>query len=93
MVETEGSQVINSKKKKNIEFLSLKINFVLANSVDPDEMQHYVTFHLGLHCLPKFKGFWYTIKRVKHICAMTREIQQCGILTSEDSDESCAASI
>ena len=28
-------------------FLSLKIVFVLANSVDPDEMPHNVTFHLA----------------------------------------------
>ena len=43
----------------NIVFLSLKINFVLANSADPDEMPHNVAFLLGLHCLPKylFKGF------------------------------------
>ena len=31
----------------------LKIIFSLANSADPDEMQPYVAFHLGLHCLPK----------------------------------------
>ena len=37
---------------KNL-FLSLKIVFVIANSVDPDEMPHYTAFHLGLHCLPK----------------------------------------
>ena len=24
---------------------------ILANRVDPDEMQHYAAFHLGLHCL------------------------------------------
>ena len=35
-------------------FLSLKIVFILANSVDPDEMPHTVAFHLGLHCLPKY---------------------------------------
>ena len=29
----------------------LKIFFTFANSVDPDEMQHYAAFHLGLHCL------------------------------------------
>ena len=54
----EGSQVIISPK--NITFLSLKIDFVLANSADPDEMLHYAVFHLGLHCLPKypFKHFW-----------------------------------
>ena len=56
IVYIEGSQVIISK---NIEFLSLKIDFVLANSADPDEMPHYAAFHLGLHCLPKymFLGF------------------------------------
>ena len=33
-----------------------------ANSADPDEMQHYAAFHLGLHCLPKYlcRGFHYT---------------------------------
>ena len=33
----------------------------LANSVDPNEMQHYAAFHLGLHCLPKysFRGLVY----------------------------------
>ena len=38
---------------KNV-FYSLKNNFVLANSADPDEMLHYSTFYLGLHCLPKY---------------------------------------
>ena len=35
---------------------------ILANSGDPDEMQHYAAFHLSLHCLPKylFGGFQYT---------------------------------
>ena len=45
-----------------IVFLSLKTVFVLANSVDPDEMLLYAAFHLvykaafhqGLHCLPKY---------------------------------------
>ena len=42
--------------------LSLKVVLILANSADPDEMQHYAAFHLGLHCLPKypFRGFQYT---------------------------------
>ena len=45
--------------KKDIVFLSLKIIFILANIVDPDEMPHEVAFHLGLHNLSKypFKGF------------------------------------
>ena len=42
------------KFPKNISFLSLKIDFDLANSADPDEIPHnadYAAFHLGLHCL------------------------------------------
>ena len=27
----------------------------LVNSEDPDEMQHNAAFHLGLHCLLRFK--------------------------------------
>ena len=55
-----GSQVIISPKI--IVFICLKIDFVFANSADPDEMLHYAAFHLGLHCLPKypFRGFWST---------------------------------
>ena len=36
-----------------------KDHFTLTNNVDPDEMQHYAAFHLGLHCLQKysFRGF------------------------------------
>ena len=47
-------------------FFSLKIAFVLANSVDPDEMSHYTAFHVGLHCLPKYMfRVYYSIQRVK----------------------------
>ena len=58
IVYTEGSQVIISNFF--FLFLSLKMDFVLANSAEPDKMQHYVAFHLGLHCLPKYpvRGFW-----------------------------------
>ena len=38
-------------EKKNIEILSLKIDFVLANSADSEEVQHSAAFHLGLHSL------------------------------------------
>ena len=40
-------------------FLPLKVVLVLSNSADPNEMQHYAAFHLGLHSLPNntFKGF------------------------------------
>ena len=36
----------------------MKVVLILSNSEDPDEMQHYAAFHLGLHCLPKnlFRG-------------------------------------
>ena len=50
IVYIEVSQAIISK---NIAFLSLKINFALANSADPDEMPPYAAFHLGHHCLRK----------------------------------------
>ena len=35
---------------------------ILANSADPDEMQQYAAFHLGLHCMLQytFSGFEYT---------------------------------
>ena len=41
------------------DFLSLNVDLILANSADPDEMQHYAAFHLDLHCLPKYplRGF------------------------------------
>ena len=69
IVPIEGSQVILSK---NFVFLSLKIDFGLANSADPDEMPQKCgissgsslfaklpIFHQGLHCLQKypFRGF------------------------------------
>ena len=37
-----------------IVFLSLKMDFVKANSTDPDEMQHHVAFHQDLHCLLEY---------------------------------------
>ena len=60
IVYIEGLQVIFSKNIQ--QFLSLKIDSILANSADPDEMPQYATFHLGPHCLPRypFKGFWFT---------------------------------
>ena len=42
-----------------------EINFVLANSVDADEMSHDATFHLGLHCLPKYPFRGFCIQRIK----------------------------
>ena len=44
---------------QNIVFFCPKIFFTFTNSVDPDEMQQYAAFYLGLHCLQKcmFSGF------------------------------------
>ena len=43
-------------------FQALKVVLMLANSANPDEMQHHAAFHLGLHCLPvlPFRGFQFT---------------------------------
>ena len=43
---------------------------ILANSADPDEMQHNAAFHLSLHCLPMypFKGFQYTMGYKSYEC-------------------------
>ena len=58
IVYIEETQVIISN---NILFFSLKIVFVLANSVDPDEIPLNVAFHQGLHCLPEaFRSQQYT---------------------------------
>ena len=38
----------------------------MVNSEDPDEMPHYVAFHLGLHCLSKwsFRSLYLVTQRV-----------------------------
>ena len=62
IVYIEGSQVIISKKC--IIFLSLKMNFVLANSADLIVQilrKCSIMWHSSvIHCLPKYpvKGFW-----------------------------------
>ena len=43
-----------SKFLNNDVFMSLKMDLILANSADPDEMLSSGAFHLGLHCLPKY---------------------------------------
>ena len=47
-------------------FLSLKINFQLANSADPDEMLDGAAFHLGLHCLQKYLLWGSILQRVNN---------------------------
>ena len=46
--------------KKSSLLQYLKIEFVLTNSADPNEMSNYATFPLGIDCLPKYPlmGFW-----------------------------------
>ena len=46
-------QIFQSWVHKNSILLSEYL-LTLTNSVDPDEMQHYAAFHLGLHCLQKY---------------------------------------
>ena len=45
---------------------SLKVVLILANSADPDEMQHHAAFHLDRYCLPKdpFRGFSLTLQHL-----------------------------
>ena len=59
IIYIEGSKIIISK---NTAFLSLKIDYVLANTVNPNEMLIHAGFHLDIHCLPLywFRGFQYT---------------------------------
>ena len=57
----EEAQVIVSKKYCR---LSLKIHFVLEKSVDTDEMWHYVSFYLDLHCFLKYPLRGFGLQRV-----------------------------
>ena len=58
IVHNEGSHFII----EIIAYLSLKIDFVIANSANSDELSHSAAFHLGLYCLSiyQFRGFWST---------------------------------
>ena len=35
-------------------YFSLLVLFYLESGADSDDLPHYVKFHLGLHCLPKY---------------------------------------
>ena len=54
-----GLPIIHFKGSQNFLnydiFLSLKFVLALANSADPDERQHYATFHLSLYYLLRVK--------------------------------------
>ena len=45
----------------------LKIEIILANKGDPDEMQHSVIFHLGLHCFLSTPSGVSSIQRVNSV--------------------------
>ena len=62
IVHIWGCQFINLK---NVLLFCLKIFITFTNSVDPDEMQHYAAFHLGLHCLQNTSLEVSRIQRVK----------------------------
>ena len=74
--------------------LSLKINFVVANSADPDEMPHDAAFHLDLHYLSKyqFRGFqsikgYELISELRLFAHLTRENLSSGLPTRWDSNQ------
>ena len=49
--------------------------FILANSEDQDEMQHYAAFYMGLHYLKEYRIWVCSTKRVnKHVCESNRVV-------------------
>ena len=46
-----GRGIRTKPKTLNLLFTGNRLTDTLANSEDPDEMQHYAAFHQGLHCL------------------------------------------
>ena len=59
----EGSQVIISEN--NIKLLSLKIDIILANGADLDEMTFYVAFNQRIHVLLKYLFRDFILHRVQ----------------------------
>ena len=53
----------------HVTIVFLKIDFVLANRPDTDEIPHNAAFHLGLHCPPKypFRGIRTVQKGLSHL--------------------------
>ena len=49
--------------------------FTFTNSVDPDEMQHYAAFHLGLHCLPNYPFWDFSYTKVIMQCSSKKIFQ------------------
>ena len=74
---------------KSIVFLSEDL-ITFPNRVDPDEIQHYNVFHLGLHCLHKhlfnpytpsvlFVGHWQTVQNQtrRRVIAASDQVLHC----------------
>ena len=64
MVHCIYGEVTGYNNQIKIVFLSPKMVFVLANSLDPDEISHNATFHQGLHCLLKYTSSTQRVKEV-----------------------------
>ena len=50
-IQIIGSQTHQLKLQNRTAFRSLKIVYIEANSIDPDEMPHKAAFCLVLHCI------------------------------------------
>ena len=53
------------KHATKVYFSPFSIDFIKANSADPDEMLHSVAIHLDHYCLPKYPIGVSSIQRVK----------------------------
>ena len=67
IIYIEGSKVVISKTYC---ILSLKIDFVLANSADLDEIQYHAAFHLGLHCCQRTHLGVFCLQRVNDMISI-----------------------
>ena len=53
-----------------------KVVLILANSADPDEIQHNAAFHPGLHCLPMYTRFGFPVytRQIRRIYIPRRRV-------------------
>ena len=72
--------------KKYIVFLSLKTNFVLANSANLNEMAYYAAFHLGFHCLPKYPLVVSGLQRVNAVFLLALDLSWNKLLLCFECD-------
>ena len=64
----------------------LNVVLILANSVDPDEMQHYAAFHLGLHCLRKVPAWGFPVYKGKCISRRHKQTKEFTRFTGSKLD-------